>query len=544
MAGGGAAQAVTITEFPTPPGAGTFRIAPGPDGNLWFTYISGTAKIGRINPSTGHVDEFSTDITSLPWDITAGPDGNVWFTEQSTDLIGRINPSTGHVDEFPATTNAPPASPEGITTGPDGNLWFTEGKGDRIGRITPSGDLDEFSTNLTNNSGPEWITPGPDGNLWFTEGDIAGVGRITPSGDITEFKTGLTATFGLEAIVTGPDGNLWFAEAEKKQFGRLNPAAGHIDEFPGGSSPEGPEGLTVGPDGNFWFTDPPGAIGRRTLDGVITDFSSGISPGAEMEFIVPGPDGSLWFTDSNHSSVGRVALPPGVVTGSASSITTTSATLNGVVQPLSGATNWHFDSDLTAFRSATPQQTLPAGAGPVPVSASLTGLTPLTTYHYRLVASNAFGATNGQDLTFATAPLPDPVLSRVSMIRRRFRLGRKATPISARRRARRGSGFRYRLSEAATVTIRIYRRTRGRKVGRRCRANSRRYRHRRRCTRLVGKGRLTRRARTGRNTVRFSGRIGRRALKPGRYQAKLQAANGGALHRSRVRTVRFTILRG
>ena len=34
----------------------------------------------------------------------------------------------------------------------------------------------------------------------------------------------------------------------------------------------------------------------------------------------------------------------------------------------------------------------------------LTGLTPGTTYHYRVVASNGYGTTNGPDQTFTTLP--------------------------------------------------------------------------------------------------------------------------------------------
>jgi hypothetical protein len=36
------------------------------------------------------------------------------------------------------------------------------------------------------------------------------------------------------------------------------------------------------------------------------------------------------------------------------------------------------------------------------------GLEPNTTYHYRLVATNAFGATRGADRTFTTVPGPAP----------------------------------------------------------------------------------------------------------------------------------------
>src|ERR1700751_5989400 len=53
-------------------------MAPGPDGNLWFSEF-GTAKIGRITPS-GLISEFETPTPeSGPSRITLGPDGNMWF---------------------------------------------------------------------------------------------------------------------------------------------------------------------------------------------------------------------------------------------------------------------------------------------------------------------------------------------------------------------------------------------------------------------------------------------------------------------------------
>ena len=65
-----------------------FRIAAGPDGNLWFTEKEGN-RVGRITPA-GEVTEFSVTVGSNPWGIAAGPDGNLWFTEYGGNRIGRI----------------------------------------------------------------------------------------------------------------------------------------------------------------------------------------------------------------------------------------------------------------------------------------------------------------------------------------------------------------------------------------------------------------------------------------------------------------------
>src|SRR5271169_5211344 len=74
-----------------------------------------------------------------------------------------------------------------------------------------------------------------------------------------------------------------------------------------------PGGLAAGPDGNLWFTETNGnRIGRITPAGVVTEFSTGISPNAQLWDITTGPDGNLWFTENN-GGIGRIT-PSGVVT--------------------------------------------------------------------------------------------------------------------------------------------------------------------------------------------------------------------------------------
>src|SRR3954449_8473460 len=77
---------------------------------------------------------------SQPQWIAPGPDGNLWFTEDIGSRIGRITTSGG-VTEFETITGN--SHPKGITAGPDGNLWFAEGATGtaRIGQITPSGSV-------------------------------------------------------------------------------------------------------------------------------------------------------------------------------------------------------------------------------------------------------------------------------------------------------------------------------------------------------------------------------------------------------------------
>jgi hypothetical protein len=111
-----------------------------------------------------------------------------------------------------------------------------------------------------------------------------------------------------------------------------------------------------------------------------------------------------------------------------------------------------------------------------------------------------------------TAAPSAPRISAARLTHKRFHAGRRVS-------RKVGTRFRFRLSAAATVTIRIVR-LRGHH-------------------RTIGK--LTRKGHSGANRIAFSGRIRHRKLKPGRYRAVLRATN--AAGRSRAVKLRFTVVR-
>jgi putative cell wall-binding protein len=114
---------------------------------------------------------------------------------------------------------------------------------------------------------------------------------------------------------------------------------------------------------------------------------------------------------------------------------------------------------------------------------------------------------------------------------------------AARVRHRKGTTFRYRLSEAATVKIVIARgRKNGRRSGKRCVPATRKLRKAKRCVRLTVVGTLTRASHAGLNSVGFSGRLGSKALSPGGYQATLTATDAAG-NTSKPKAITFTIVR-
>ena len=99
----------------------------------------------------------------------------------------------------------------------------------------------------------------------------------------------------------------------------------------------------------------------------------------------------------------RGGRAPSVSTGGASSITQSGATVSGTVNPNGQSTTYSFQyGTTTSYGSATSSQVAGSGNTAVNVSATLTGLSPGTTYHYRITATNAAGTAYGSDLTFTT----------------------------------------------------------------------------------------------------------------------------------------------
>ena len=116
-------------------------------------------------------------------------------------------------------------------------------------------------------------------------------------------------------------------------------------------------------------------------------------------------------TNAGGTSVGSDATfttaacpPPTVVTGIATGISRTGATLNGTANPNGAATTAYFEYGRTvSYGTTTPVQTLGAGNSGVAIGGgSITGLICNTLYHFRAVATNTSGTTNGADATLTT----------------------------------------------------------------------------------------------------------------------------------------------
>lgn len=94
---------------------------------------------------------------------------------------------------------------------------------------------------------------------------------------------------------------------------------------------------------------------------------------------------------------------PVVVTQAANSIASTSVNLNGTVNPEGQDATYEFEYGTSlSYGSEVPVSAGGAGSGTtaLPVTATANDLTAGTAYHFRLVATNATGTTDGADVQF------------------------------------------------------------------------------------------------------------------------------------------------
>jgi hypothetical protein len=235
--------------------------------------------------------------------------------------------------------------------------------------------------------------------------------------------------------------------------------------------------------------------------------------------------------DNTPPAVSTTSIP---ASGTAGVPLSFGATATDVWGPLTYA--WSFSDGATAAGSPASH----AFAIPGNFTASVTAADAL---------GNTAAGSGSVAVSAATGPTgatgPPPALSKVSVTNATFRVGSAPTAVSAavKKRAPVGTRFRFTVDEPSTASLRMDRAASGRRVGKRCLAPTRaRIKARRkRCTRYLKAGTLTRKAKQGANSVPFSGRIGRRRLSVATYRLTLTARANGRT--SRARALKFRIVK-
>ncbi len=193
----------------------------------------------------------------------------------------------------------------------------------------------------------------------------------------------------------------------------LNASGSAFEVYSRSSGSADPGIAVVGP--TFDVTLQPAAGGTTTCSGGAPpcDERWGDYLGTAID---PSDPSSVWVTGLYQASNGPIGWGtaiakvsattfslPTATTGSASSVTATTATVAGTVNPNGASTTYHIDYGLTTgYATATAEKAAGSGTTPISASVPLSGLDPGTIYHYRIVATTSVGRSVGSDNTFKT----------------------------------------------------------------------------------------------------------------------------------------------
>ena len=171
-----------------------------------------------------------------------------------------------------------------------------------------------------------------------------------------------------------------------------------------------PHGLTTtvylqyGTTTSYGLTTAPQSKSGNTYQNVTANISSlTASTTYHFRMVATNSAGTRYGSDRTFTTLSATGRPV-VITNPATNIATNTATLNGSVDPHGLTTTVYFQYGTTISYGQTSASQSKTGNVYQNVSANISGLTALTTYHFRIVGTNNSGTTYGSDRTFTTQP--------------------------------------------------------------------------------------------------------------------------------------------
>ena len=248
---------------------------------------------------------------------------------------------------------------------------------------------------------------------------------------------GLDSSSGRLFVTTGSNDNghrVWIlddvADPPTATIGSVTGASSRGATFNGFVDPNGaPTGyhFEYSDDGVDWTAFPVSdtAVGSGSSPVAVSATVSGVlEPNTTYQVRLVAKRTSSPATDTSaETTFTTLAEGPTIAPFATADAGTTTATLYSRVTPNSQATTYRFEwGATTAYGNLTPPVAAGAGSDSVLASAAIAGLTPGTTYHFRLLASNGSGNSVGPD------KLLHHVLRAVVLLQRRVPPGAGGIP--------------------------------------------------------------------------------------------------------------------
>jgi virginiamycin B lyase len=205
------------------------------DGSIWWAGQWGDL-IGRINPETGDMREYSLPEGSKPHSVTTDQEGNIWYTGNGNGTMGKLDPRTGKITVYPMPDPAA-RDPHTAIVDTHGTVWFTLQQSNMVGRLLPATGEIKLATMPTPKSRPYGIKLSAEGIPWVACNGSNCLVRIDPETmEIREYPLPDPKTT-VRRLDFASDGMIWYVNSSQGRLGRLDPKTGAVKEWP---SPSGP----------------------------------------------------------------------------------------------------------------------------------------------------------------------------------------------------------------------------------------------------------------------------------------------------------------
>ncbi|GEM_PF-2323869 len=339
------------------------------DDDIYYWDGQTTRKITQNNEGDMHPSLYDGKIAWYGFD---GNDYEIYYWN-GTSILQLTNDTEKIDDEYPSLYDGKIAWQRKTANGYEIFYW----DGNTITQIT-SNNEDDKAPCLYNGAIIWQHWDGHDWEIQYAEVDVPVAPTVATlaATDITQH----TANINGSVNPNGQDTTYHFEWGTSSSYGHVTP---NKDAGSGNSAVNVYEGLT------------------------------GLTPGTTYHYriVAINPSGNSTGQDQTFSTTPIVVMEPTVSTGDAENVMTNSARLTGTVNPSGISTQYRFEygSNSTTYGSHTAWMAAGNGSSDLSVAMDIAGLTPATTYHYRLVAKNAGGTVEGEDKTFTTLPVADPM---------------------------------------------------------------------------------------------------------------------------------------
>jgi virginiamycin B lyase len=218
----------SVQVYSVPAGSRPHDVAPAPDGSVWYTG-QGNGTLGRLDPTTGQVEEVSLGPGSAPHGVIVGPDGAAWVTDGGQNAIVRVDAETHAVDVFELPADRPNANLNTAAFDGRGRLWFT-GQNGIYGVFDPATEAMTVY-DAPRGRGPYGITGTPSGDVYYASlagSHIASIDLDTGAATPIDPPT---AGQGARRVWSDSRGRIWGSEWNAGQVGVYDPADSSWQEW-------------------------------------------------------------------------------------------------------------------------------------------------------------------------------------------------------------------------------------------------------------------------------------------------------------------------